>query len=388
MKAVASRRTLTSPRRQRGAALLILLALVLVAASYTLLKRLNQTPSELGQSADTAAVLGQAKAALMGYALKSQARPGRLPCPDSNNPGTPTSGDSNSGCAGYTTYRLPWRTLGLPDLRDSSGERLWYVVDPLFDGSSAINSETVPTLTIDGGATRYAAILIAPGKSLQGQSRAGGQQGNILRYLEADNANSDAFFVTASGGDFNDQLIGITRDELMQAVERRVLKEVSNSLNTYFSENNYFPNPAPAGTGACDSTIMAGMVPTTINNPSCITQTNWNAPLKTATLPTWFQPNNWDEVIWYVVSTDCVEGASNCVVTNLLKVEDPPGTSSVQALLIAGGPALPGLSQNNRSPVAGDDDLLDSIENRNDDAVFEILPINATSNDQIQVVAP
>ncbi|MFQ5642091.1 MAG: hypothetical protein ACE5FQ_00155 [Thiogranum sp.] len=384
MKTQIIQRMRPSLRQQRGAALLVMLTLVLLAASYTLLKRLNQTPSELDRAADTAMALGEAKAALIGFALKSQNRPGELPCPDVNN-----SGDSAPPpCTGNTTFRLPWKTLGLPDLRDSSGERLWYIVDPLFAGTSAINSETVPALTIDGGATRYAAIIIAPGQSLRGQSRTGGQQNNILRYLEADNANNDAFFVTAAGGDFNDQLIGITRDELMQAIERRVLNEVSSSLNTYYSENGYFPNPAPAGTGTCDNTVFAGMVPTTISNPNCSTQTGWNAPLKTAALPAWFQPNSWDQVIWYVVSADCVEGASNCLATTLLKVSDPPNTNDIRALLIAGGPPLPGLSQNNRSPIASDDDLLDSGENRDDDTLFEVLPVDAGSNDQLQVVAP
>ncbi len=375
-----------TPHQQRGAALLVLLALVLVAASYTLLKRLNQTPSELDRASDTAAVLGEAKAALIGYALKSTKRPGELPCPDVNN-----LGDSAPlPCTGNTTFRLPWKELGLPDLRDSSGERLWYAVDPLFAGSSAINSETVPALAIDGGTTRYAAIIIAPGKSLQGQSRAGGQQNNILRYLEADNANNDAFFVTSSGGDFNDQLIGITRDELMQAVERRVLKEVANKLNAYFGTNGYFPNPSslgppPPGIPVCE--VSAGTVPANIG-ATCTSQSPWGS----AALPTWFQNDGWDQMIWYVVSDDCDQSATNAcdnLSANLLTVNAPTGNrTDIKALLIAGGPPLPGLSQDNRSPIAGDDDLLDSIVNRGDDTVFEILPIDTSSNDQIQVIAP
>ncbi|GMQ89454.1 MAG: hypothetical protein BMS9Abin09_0940 [Gammaproteobacteria bacterium] len=388
MRPQITKPTRSSPRQQRGAALLILLTLVVLAAGYTLLKRLNQTPSDLSRAGDTAVVLGEAKAALMGFALSSQVRPGVLPCPDN----TANGGDGNSALtctgAGNVTFRLPWKTLGLPDLRDSSGERLWYAVDPLFSGAAGINSDTLATQTIDGGATRYVAVIIAPGKSLPGQSRSGSQQNNILRYLEGDNANNDTVFVTAAAGNFNDQIIGITRDELMQVVERRVLKEVSDSLNTYFSENNYFPNPAPAGLSICDSTIFAGMVPTTINNVNCISQTEWDVPPTAADLPAWFQPNNWNQVIWYVVSTDCVEGASNCIVTNLVTINDPPNTSNVQAVLIAGGAALAGLSQNNRSPITSDNDLLDSGENRDDDAVFEILPIDTTSNDQIQVVAP
>ncbi|HHH43638.1 MAG TPA: hypothetical protein ENK49_05820 [Gammaproteobacteria bacterium] len=386
MNARIARQHSATPQRQRGAALLLLLAVVVVAASYTLLKRLNHTPSALDRAADTAAILGEAKAALIGYALKSSNRPGELPCPDSNNSGTsiPTP------CTGNVTFRFPWKKLGLPDLRDSSGERLWYVVDPAFTGNTAINSETVPALTIDGGTTRYAAILIAPGKSLQGQTRSGGQQNNIQRYLEADNANNDAFFVTTASGDFNDQLLGITRDELIQAVERRVLKEVANSLNLYKKANSYFPNPAaigtpPPGIPACE--VSAGTVPVNIG-ATCTSQANWGG----AALPSWFVGNGWDQMIWYVVADDCDQSSTNAcgsVPAARLNVNAPSGNrNDVDALLIAGGPPLPGLSQNNRSPITDDNDLLDSFENRNDDLTFEVLPLDTSSNDQLRVIAP
>lgn len=373
-----------TPHQQRGAALLVLLALVVVAASYALLKRLNQTPSELGQAADTAAVLGRAKAALIGYALKSQLRPGELPCPDSNN-----TGESN-GCAGNVTFRLPWKTLGLSDLRDSSGARLWYAVDPLFSVAGGINSNTPATQTIDGEATSYVAVIIAPGKSLKGQSRSASQQNNILRYLESDNANNDAVFVTAAAGDFNDQLLGITRDELIQAVERRVLKEASKSLNAYYDEYGYFPNPASAGGTECDSTALTGMIPLTIT-ATCGVQDDWGGTLE-ASLPDWFSGlpnnNNWNETIWYVVSSDCVESTRSCGA-NLLTVNGPPvpGTD-IQALLIAGGIKLPGVIPPQVRPATNINDLLDTTVNTDGDTTFKILPIDTTSNDQIQVVAP
>ncbi len=381
MKPQITQHTPSSPRQQRGAALLILLTLVLLAASYTLLKKLNTNPSDLVRGGDTAAVLGQAKAALIGFALNSNARPGELPCPDSSLPGSNASGDSTPGCAGGTTFRLPWRTLGLPDLRDSSGERLWYAVDPAFVGTAALNSETPATQTIDGGATRYAAVIVAPGESLDGQSRSGGQQNNLLRYLEADNANNDTVFLTASAGDFNDQVLGITRDELMQAVERRVLKEVANKLNTYYIANNYFPNPAPLGSPDC--LASSGMVPLNIAT-ACSLQADWGGG--PAALPAWFNDNNWDQIIWYVVSTDCVESVRSCGA-NLLTVRSTPvPNSDKRALLIAAGAPLTG---QNRQPVVTDvSQLLDSTENTNGDTIFKFLPIDAVSNDQIRVVAP
>ncbi len=374
---------ISPPRQQRGAALLILLTLVLIAASYTLLKKLNTHPSNLIRAGDTAAVLGEAKAALIGYALKSQARPGELPCPDNDNDGKEDSAPPCTG-ANNVTFRLPWKTLGLPDLRDSSGERLWYAVDPAFVGTAALNSDTAATQAIDGGATSYAAVIIAPGGSLQGQSRAG-QQNNILRYLEADNANNDTLFVTTSAGDFNDQVLGITRDELMQAVERRVLKEVANKLSDYFDLQNYFPNPVPFGAPNCGSTT--GMVPLNIA-ATCPSQANWGA----AALPAWFTNNGWDKIIWYVVSADCDSPLPNICDTNplnLLTVNGPAvPITNIKALLIAGGIKLPGVLPKQVRPATNINHLLDSTENKNGDNTFLILPIDATSNDQIQVVAP
>ncbi|GMQ89292.1 MAG: hypothetical protein BMS9Abin09_0764 [Gammaproteobacteria bacterium] len=376
MKLHLKKRPPSSPRQQRGAALLILLALVVMAAGYTLLKRLNQTPSDMSRAGDTAAVLGEAKAALIGYALKSQVRPGELPCPDNNNSG-------NATCAGNATFRLPWKTLGLPDLRDSSGERLWYAVDPLFSGANGINGSTLATQTIDGAATRYVAVIIAPGKSLPGQTRSGGQQNNILRYLEADNANNDTVFVTAAAGDFNDQLVGITQDELMQAVERRVLKEVSASLKDYYDTKGYFPNPAAVNTVNCNNLVYTGAIPVNIA-ATCPAQASWVTPL-----PAWFSGppnnNNWNETIWYVVSTDCVLPVISCGA-NLLTVRGTAAPdSNKKALLITGGAPLSPLQIR---PATNINDLLDSNENKDGNTIFEALPISATSNDQVWVVAP
>jgi hypothetical protein len=44
-----------------------------------------------------------------------------LPCPD-----TVTEGVAAPSCPGITRGWLPWRTLGLPSVRDRSGTCLWY----------------------------------------------------------------------------------------------------------------------------------------------------------------------------------------------------------------------------------------------------------------------
>ena len=47
--------------------------------------------------------------------------------------------------------RLPWKTFGLPDLRDGSGERLWYALSPNFRDNpsvSPLNSDTRGSITV------------------------------------------------------------------------------------------------------------------------------------------------------------------------------------------------------------------------------------------------
>ncbi len=161
------------PRRQRGVALLVLITVILLAASYTLLKKLNAGIPDIVRHVDSAKVLGEAKAALIGYALRSQIRPGALPCPDNNldpegNDGLSDACVENAGLV--VAGRLPWRTLGLADLRDSAGERLWYVPAIEFDGNTAINSDSNASLVVDAS-PQIAAVIIAPGAATDGQAR-------------------------------------------------------------------------------------------------------------------------------------------------------------------------------------------------------------------------
>src|SRR5262245_11131637 len=81
------------------------------------------TPARDAQEREriTAAALAQAKQALIGFAagvtLGGAARPGDLPCPDQDNDG---DADAVPACdtPALALGRFPWKTLGLPDLRD------------------------------------------------------------------------------------------------------------------------------------------------------------------------------------------------------------------------------------------------------------------------------
>lgn len=197
---------------QRGFALLILLALVgVIVGAAVLTVMAKDSTSKTARTAKTEQALYAAKQALIAYAAGVQlsatgcpkpdlngycARPGDLPCPDLDNDGwadpCPNSTSNNSKLIG----RLPWRTLGLPDLRDGDGERLWYAVSSKFvdyprllattspttvctvvGQSSCLNSNTTGFITVrdfranvvnDGTkqATAAVAVIIAPGAIL------------------------------------------------------------------------------------------------------------------------------------------------------------------------------------------------------------------------------
>lgn len=361
--------------RQRGAALLVLVTLIILAASYTLLKKLNAATPAVVRAADDTRVLGEARAALIGYALSSQTRPGQLPCPDYNldpegNDGLSDACVENAGLV--APGRLPWQTLGLADLRDSSGERLWYAPAIEFIGATGINSETNASLLVDTN-PQVVAVIIAPGGTVDGQARAGNATAldDRTRYLEGFNTSVDFDYSTLPvnpGDSFNDQLVTIRRDELIRAVERRVLREIAATVSafplTYAVLNS---------TDNCDNTsaIEQGFLP--VSDPMGL------CPL-VAALPAWFASNNWNQVIWYASKPPCLP--PGCFSVN----GTPAPVDNKQILLVAGGRTIPGLSPAQSRPASVVADLLDSTLNRDGSDIFESLPLSATSNDQILVV--
>ncbi len=124
--------------------------------------------------------LRTAKQALLGYAAQYAAQPaydvpGRLPCPESTSAiGTSTEGQASASCSNATASvgRLPWRTLGMDQLRDSDGEPLWYVLSPGFR-DAPINFGTPGQLTLDGTANAAVALIIAPGRAVNTLAEAG-----------------------------------------------------------------------------------------------------------------------------------------------------------------------------------------------------------------------
>ncbi len=267
-------------RRQSGAALLVLLVIVVIAFTMVVFRGLGKWGDARTASRKVnAAVLAQAKAALIGYVAKealdiTEDTPGRLPCPESIGvAGTTSEGVSASNCSPTaasqrTVGRLPWRTLGLDKLTDAAAEPLWYVVSPNWvntaGGPPIINPGVAGQLSFDGTAS-IVAIVFAPGPPIStnptaAQIAAGCVARNQARtdrshvstsvanpdyrdYLECQNATSpiDTVFGVAIAGNeanpaINDQAIVITDKELLNAIQGPLAERLQRTVAPLLSE--------------------------------------------------------------------------------------------------------------------------------------------------------
>jgi hypothetical protein len=108
--------------------------------------------------------------------------------------------------------RLPWRTLGLPELRDADGETLWYALAATFRDMAGIviNDGTVSALSVAGTtpAGNVVAVVFAPGPSLSSLGQARGttaERNSAANYLEGANAaGGPAFAAQAPDDNFHD----------------------------------------------------------------------------------------------------------------------------------------------------------------------------------------
>jgi hypothetical protein len=128
------------PGRRRGA-ILLLACFIVLAAIGALVAAGSTFRTSAARERITEAALAQAREALIAYAadrpITSIVGAGYLPCPDVDGDGWAESTcGSLDGAVGQADRlgRLPWKTLGLPDVRDGYGERLWYAVSTKYKG--------------------------------------------------------------------------------------------------------------------------------------------------------------------------------------------------------------------------------------------------------------
>ncbi len=264
-----------APRRQRGIILVLVLTLVVAAALWGVTSSLTTAALRTDRERATMAAIMQAKEALIAHAASNPSpsfpdRPGTLPCPDRDNDGD-ADGGAGANCAtsndpNLRVGRLPWKTLDLPDLRDSSGERFWYALSGNFRRSAGtvVNSDTQGQIQLTGLAPgqRVVAVIIAPGAPLSqlGQTRDPAfpaQLVNIANYLEGENdynndgggLNNDVFANASVSSTFNDIVVPITEDELFPVVENmvalRLRKDVKAQIDVEYRDFwGAYPFPA------------------------------------------------------------------------------------------------------------------------------------------------
>jgi len=270
-------------RLQRGAALLLLLVVLVLGASWFLVSRLDAIAGAFTaiDRNRNAVVLSRARQTLIGYVANTAAEgnesnPGRFPCPEAaGNVGNPASeGTAAPNCTLPAVGRLPWRTLGIDKLRDSANEPLWYVVSAGWALSNStspplttyINSDcgsaggtqacTTGQLTVDVSA-KAVALIIAPGAAMNVAASAGCTARNQARsapsptidardYIECFNTGTSTFATIGPTTSFNDQVVRITVADVMPAIEAaiasRVEREIAPLLRGVYATSSWGAN--------------------------------------------------------------------------------------------------------------------------------------------------
>jgi hypothetical protein len=250
-----------SRKAQQGMTLIVIMTVIVMGLAWYVVGALGKAaPTTADKEIRTGAALHAAKQALLTYVANYAAQtvplgnpetmlPGRLPCPEPLSPAAGGEGIAAGCTSNVTTYmgRLPWRTLGVDQIRDGDSELLWYVLGPGFR-QAPINFGTAGQLTVDVGASPVVALIIAPGRPINTASEPGpppaacpavGNQ-HINRYatpfdpakfLECGrgNAVTNHTLVTPSPWT-NDRAIAITAAEVMEAISGPVADRIQRQV--------------------------------------------------------------------------------------------------------------------------------------------------------------
>ncbi len=333
---------------QKGAAIILMAFIIGLAAIAYLLHALDPQGLRAEQDKKTMQTLNAAKQALIAWSVSHKYNPGQMPWPDRNGdsvydgssdcvttpfqysyllgqlpskPDTSPCLDPNTGLTVYTGLST-YPSLG-QEFRDAQGNRFWYAVSRnlVYDSEhnespiinpGIINSPYAITPYLRQGGTqpypwlnvldrngnlvsdRVAAVIIAAGDPLVGQSRAAVAPNaaefldsfkiGVANYKNSDSALADEDFIIGEDShnvpasdttfvqpyNFNDKLVYITIDELMAALEKRVGEQARTSLKTYQDANGYYPYAAQLGTTVMYSgaqNLKSGFLP--VNPQNC-----------------------------------------------------------------------------------------------------------------------
>lgn len=327
---------------QRGAALLIFMILMVTAALTYVVTSLTPEMIEARRAQKTQQALAQAREALIGYALQYRERQaaqdpdasgdddaamyGFLPMPDVGtdrlHPTQQNPACNAEGCAmdfvngafpaqnETVVGRLPWRTLGIPPLRDGDGECLWYAVSAGhkslgINPATKMNWDTpgqLDEIVVAAGALsakglqnhdRPVAMIFSPGAVLAGRSVTAASVtecgGNYVAAEYLEGMGLSPAFATANGtsGDTsaqpkpfsiagklysgstllaNDRGIAITSDMLFGAIRqnrhfRSDIREMLRRMAKCWSRNLASLSPVAINDYAAPADKIAGRMP-------------------------------------------------------------------------------------------------------------------------------
>ena len=353
-----------------------LTATLLAGTSFMLARMENTVEPRVREAAVTARALADAKRAIVGWSVGAglagdgtEHAPGLLPFPDRNNDTGGYDGRADCVTSGLSDRHLigrlpragetspcPGRALGV-ELRDGSGEPLWYAVSRNlvnYRGGSSLDPPINPGLLdatpaypwirlIDAGGDvvtasngdplEIAAVIIAQGPPLAGQTRSGAAPG-AAEYLDSvaidgvsyDNADSDGcrdaiagasaymdcpgrtgeeFILypdsrgTASATDsFNDRIAWVTAEELLRAAEARALGTLTSVLERYRSRHGAYPWEMPAVEAAVDT-------PLTLTGPG------YDLTIDPDVVPPWFVNHDWFGYVHDTARARLADGAGS-----------------------------------------------------------------------------
>lgn len=318
--------------------------ILVLGTTYIVVDQMNSLSQRLGQDRTTSDALALAKEALIGHSANNANRPGALLCPDTNNDG---NAEATCASANERVGRLPWKTLGLPDLRDASGERLWYALSDAFRDTGILNSNTMGQLLVHDGLSdavtnsTVVALIIAPGATLSGQTRSLANENTVPMYLEARNSDAEASnveFVQARPSakyprgsclvaglevECNDRLLLVTHQDLFSVVENMVAKrleiDIAPLIRSYFTTFGAYPFPRSfADPDAAASTTWTGTAGNTSGQLPMTTSKNMFTWVTGAGAPTIAVTDNGATIAGGVDAPSCAASTANllsCSVT-------------------------------------------------------------------------